>query len=138
YMKNKFFLVIIAVVAISLTGVLTYGRYSVHKESAPLKATSVEKEAFQQEYIHELDELKHIINRYSTDLFLSGEISWYEEKEGKWERTEKKSFSSIVTGASTCFILDSLVTVQDKGIAVIVDPAEKMMIVKDAPGADAP
>lgn len=80
-----------------------------------------------------LAELNKIMQRYNNgDLYLSGEISFYENP-GE-AATEKTAFTSITAGSSVSYEADSVQTISAGNMVVMIDKKEKTMAIVERDG----
>ena len=77
-----------------------------------------------------LSELDKIIQRYEKgDLFLSGEINYYENADSLGVPREKTIFTSINTSVVSSYEIDSVQTIMDENITLLVDKREKSIAI---------
>lgn len=79
-----------------------------------------------------LAELNKIIGRYDGDnLFLSGEINFYENADSVSVPQEKTTFTSITTPEVSSYELDSIQTIVQEGVTLLVDKKEKSIAIAE-------
>lgn len=79
-----------------------------------------------------LQELSKIIERYQTNnLLLSGEIYYYDDIDSSKISDQKSVFKTVITPKAISYELDSVQTISQEGLTMIVDNKEKSISVFD-------
>lgn len=77
-------------------------------------------------------ELDKIIKRYETgNLYLSGEIHFYENKDSLSIPQEKAAFTSIITPEASSYEIDSVQTIVNENVTVLIDKKEKSIAIME-------
>lgn len=77
-----------------------------------------------------LDELDSLVLHYTREnLYLSGDIIFYPDKDSLWKSPETAQFTSIKTPLGSSYELDSVQTITNPAITLFIDKREKSIAV---------